>query len=106
MAQSGLLNRRDEFGEGAALVDVLESILWLTAKLPNTNAVGGDDAEAGDDDAWLLCHVRGKVMVHVVPWSGWLSKAMVPRCSVTMLWTIERPRPVPLDFVVKKGSKM
>jgi len=54
VAQGGLFDGGDEFGEGAALVDVLESILWLTAKRPNADAVGGGDAEAGDDDAVFI----------------------------------------------------
>ena len=82
--EGSLLDGVDEFGEGVAL---------------------GDDTEAGDDDMGFLCHFRGKVRVQVVPRVGSLVKAMVPRCSVMMLWTTDRPKPVPCSLVVKNGSK-
>src|SRR5262249_2648390 len=43
---------------------------------------------------------------NTLPDPGSVSTAIVPPCSSTILETIARPRPTPLDFVVKKGLKI
>ena len=45
-------------------------------------------------------------MTKVVPVPAALSAWIEPPCFWTMLNTIARPRPVPLSFVVKNGSKI
>ena len=55
-------------------------------------------------DPWALGYARGKITVTVVPRSGSLSKRIDPPWSSTISLQIARPKPVPLDLVVKKGS--
>ena len=45
-------------------------------------------------------------IVSVSPWPSLLSNPISPPCSRTILRTISNPRPDPLAFVVKYGSKI
>src|SRR5512143_2482420 len=47
----------------------------------------------------------GSVIINDVPLPFSLSTSICPLCFWTILNTIARPSPVPLSFVVKKGSK-
>src|SRR5262249_60589681 len=48
----------------------------------------------------------GRRIENRVPWPTWLSQLIVPPCSCTIPYVIDRPSPVPLPiaFVVKNGS--
>src|SRR6266704_4009008 len=48
----------------------------------------------------------GRVKWNVAPRSGLFVAQSFPRCAVMMVRQTERPRPIPLAFVVKKGSKI
>jgi len=45
----------------------------------------------------------GSKILNVVPLSSSLSTVICPPCSKIIWYTIDKPRPVPLGFVVKKG---
>ena len=49
--------------------------------------------------------IAGSTMPKVVPWLIRVRNWSAPPCRSTMRAAMERPRPVPLPFVVKKGSK-
>src|SRR3954463_10159671 len=49
---------------------------------------------------------HGNQTSKVVPAPGALSTEMAPACERTMPWTAAKPRPRPVDLVVKKGSKI
>ena len=52
----------------------------------------------------MVRSTRGRKTVMVVPWPGWLARVMEPPRSFTMRRTMSRPRPEPVDLVVRKGS--
>lgn len=52
----------------------------------------------------MVRSTRGRKTVMVVPCPGWLARVMEPPCSFTMRRTMSRPRPEPVDLVVRKGS--
>ena len=48
----------------------------------------------------------GSVTRKVVPWPGADMVSIIPSCASTTLRTMDKPRPVPWGFVVKKGLKI
>ena len=48
----------------------------------------------------------GRKTRKVLPFPGALSTVMKPPLLLTMPWTAARPRPRPVNLVVKKGSKI
>src|SRR4029077_5398317 len=48
----------------------------------------------------------GRLKWNVAPRSALFVAHSFPRCAAIMVWQTERPRPIPLGFVVKKGSKI
>src|SRR6185369_8021002 len=88
---------------GAGIMDVAED-------RERTRTIhGGSLAGRGRKDQLGLLRSQasrraGRRMEKVAPLFGWLSTRMEPRCSWMMRWVMGKPRPVPLDLVVKNGS--
>ena len=49
--------------------------------------------------------ITGSLTTNVVPFPFSLVLSIVPLCASMMRWQMAKPRPVPLPFVVKNGSK-
>ena len=53
-----------------------------------------------------VASAAGKSTRNFDPRPGWLLTSNVPLCPRTIPWTAARPSPRPVNFVVKKGSKI
>ncbi len=69
---------------------------------------GGGAAATGAAATGAPSSTRGKYTLKVVPLPGSLYTQMQPALCLTIPYTVESPRPVPLptSLVVKNGSKM